>query len=121
MTIIGKIIKDARERASLTQTKLASLAKISLSFLSCIESGKRTPTKEAARKLAKALDIPEADLLKYCNREKRAIGEGVNKYIPVAHQSTVKKVLRVRPENLSQIDLAIDEVLEKQNESESQA
>jgi hypothetical protein len=65
------------------------------------------------------LDIPEADLLKYCNREKRAIGEGVNKYIPVAHQPIVKKILRVRTENLSQIDLAINEVLEKQNEPQA--
>jgi transcriptional regulator with XRE-family HTH domain len=116
---IGKIIKDARESASLTQTKLAQKAGVALSTLSCIEAGKRNPTKELARKIAKALDIPEQNLTKFCNREKRAIGEGVNFYIPVAHQPIVKKILRVRPENLHQVNLAIDQILEKQNESQA--
>ena len=117
---IATIIKDAREKASLTQTKLAKEAKISLSFLSCIESGKRTPTKQVARKLAKVLDLPEEDLLKHCNKEKVAIGEGRNQYIALQYSPTVKRLIKVRPENLPQIDQLIDEILEKQNEARNQ-
>lgn len=113
---IGKIIKDARESASLTQTKLAKEAKIALSTLSCIESGKRNPTKEVARRIAKVLNIPEQDLTKYCNREKHAIGEGKITYIPLQYLPIAKRLTKVRTENLSQIDRLIDEILEKQNE-----
>jgi transcriptional regulator with XRE-family HTH domain len=112
---IATIIKDAREKASLTQTKLAKEAKISLSFLSCIESGKRTPTKQVARKLAKVLDLPEEDLLKHCNKEKVAIGFGENLYIALQYLPTVKQLRKIRAENLSQVDQLIDEILEKQN------
>ena len=118
--MIAKIIKDAREKASLTQTKLAKEAKISLSFLSCIESGKRTPTKQVARKLAKVLDLPEEDLLKHCNKEKVAIGFGENLYIALKYLPTVKRLTKVRDENLPQIDQLINEILEKQNEARNQ-
>lgn len=112
--MIGKIIKDARESASLTQTKLAKESKISLSTLSCIESGKRNPTKEVARRIAKALNIPEQNLTKYCNREKHAIGEGEIIYVALRYLPTVKRLTKVRAENLSQVDQLISEILEKQ-------
>ena len=117
---IGKIIKDARESASLTQTKLAKESKIALSTLSCIESGKRNPTKEVARRIAKALGIPEQDLTKYCNREKHAIGEGEITYVALRYLPTVKRLTKVCAENLPQIDKLIDEILKKQGEDESQ-
>jgi transcriptional regulator with XRE-family HTH domain len=111
---IGKIIKDARESASLTQTKLAKEAKIALSTLSCIESGKRNPTKEVARRIAKVLDIPEQDLTKHCNRETKAIGEGKITYIPLQYLPIAKRLTKVCAENLPQVDKLIDEILEKQ-------
>lgn len=110
---IAQIVKDAREKASLTQTKLAEEADISLSFLSCIESGKRTPTKQVARKLAKVLGIPEQDLLKHCNKEKVAIGEGKITYIPLQCLPIVEKLKKVPTDQLPQVDQAISEILEQ--------
>ena len=110
--MIGKIIKDAREKASLSQGKLAKQAKISVSTLSRIESGERTPTKEMAKKIAKALAIPEEELFPYCNREKHAIGEGEWKYTPLRYLPIVEKLAKVRHENLPKIHQLLDEILE---------
>ena len=60
------------------------------------------------------LDIPEQNLTKYCNREKHAIGEGEITYVALRYLPTVKRLTKVRTENLSQIDKLIDEILEKQ-------
>lgn len=55
-------IREARERASLSQTKLASKIGMAESTLSALETGKRYPWPKARKDLAKALGLTEHEL-----------------------------------------------------------
>lgn len=55
---IGSKIRDERKRKLLKQKELASLVGITPGALSLIEEGKRTPSKEVLKKIAKAFGIP---------------------------------------------------------------
>jgi len=52
----GSVLRGARSKEELTQTRLAELTGIPQRHISEMENGKRTIGKEAARKLAKALN-----------------------------------------------------------------
>ncbi|MBN9521111.1 helix-turn-helix transcriptional regulator [bacterium] len=54
-TKLGSLIRSKREAAGLTQEELAHLAGIHRTYLSILERGKRMPTVEVVRLLAKAL------------------------------------------------------------------
>lgn len=59
-------VKTAREEMGLTQPQLAKKAGISDGHLSKIETGKTTnPTRQTVKKLANALEVPEAYLLAF--------------------------------------------------------
>jgi len=62
---IGERIKKIREQRSLTQSKLASKADISQSFLSDIENGRKSPTLRTIRLIAKAFDLSIRNLIDY--------------------------------------------------------
>ncbi|PRX35566.1 helix-turn-helix protein [Orenia metallireducens] len=62
---IGKRIRKIREQRSLTQSKLASKADISQSFLSDIENGRKSPTLRSIGLIAKAFDLPIKNLIDY--------------------------------------------------------
>ena len=49
------VIKERREQRSLTQKELADKSGVSESYLSLIESGKRRPSPEAAKRIAAVL------------------------------------------------------------------
>ena len=55
-------VREVRNRKSLSQLELASLAGISQSFLASLESGKKQPSVSTILKLAKALEINPGDL-----------------------------------------------------------
>jgi len=62
---IAKTVKRLREKAGLSQEKLARLADVSNNTLINIEAGKQdNPTIETLKKIAKALDTPIEDLIK---------------------------------------------------------
>ena len=64
---VGKRIRQLRQSrsgAKLTQEALGERAKISVSFLSMIERGERSPHLETLAKIALALEVPLADLLR---------------------------------------------------------
>ena len=54
----GRAIKIGRAAAGLTQSRLASKAGLSASYLSLIESGKRSPSVATIKRLGEALGIP---------------------------------------------------------------
>lgn len=60
---IGHALKVCRSAKDLSLDQVASAAKLSQSYLSMIESGKREPTLASVEKIAKALDIPVPILL----------------------------------------------------------
>jgi transcriptional regulator with XRE-family HTH domain len=64
---VGRRIRQLRQSRSgpkLTQEALGERAKISVSFLSMIERGERSPHLETLAKIAQALEVPLADLLR---------------------------------------------------------
>lgn len=58
-------IKNVRMEKKLTQTRLAELAGISQSYLSELESNKKSPTLRQLCKIADALNVNPGDLVYY--------------------------------------------------------
>ena len=62
---IAKTVKRLREKAGLSQEKLARLADVSNNTLINIEAGKQdNPTIETLKKIATSLNVPIVDLIK---------------------------------------------------------
>ena len=57
MTFADKIKKLRKERG-MTQMQLAAVANISLAVIAGVESGRRPPSKEMARRLAEYFNVP---------------------------------------------------------------
>ena len=116
--MIGKIIREAREKASLSQAALSKKCGISPSMIACIETGKRGTTKEIASKIAEALSIPTKELTKYCRRETRkTIVKQIGLYISAPNPSKTEEVLRkvnkIRTiKGLEKIEQVVNEILE---------
>lgn len=60
---IGATIREARRRAGLTMTALASAAGLSQAFLSHLETGRSAPSVATLYRLAQALNVFPQDLL----------------------------------------------------------
>ena len=63
MIAIGSKIKEARERAHLTQEELAEIIDISPTHMSVIERGVKTPKLDTFVKIVKALNLSSDALL----------------------------------------------------------
>ena len=63
MIAIGSRIKEARERAHLTQEELAEIIDISPTHMSVIERGVKTPKLDTFVKIVKALNLSADALL----------------------------------------------------------
>ncbi|WP_373046358.1 helix-turn-helix domain-containing protein [Vulgatibacter sp.] len=55
---VGKRVRQLRTQAGMTQERLAERAEISVSFLSMIERGERSPHLETLERLALGLEVP---------------------------------------------------------------
>ena len=55
---VGRRVRQLRTQAGMTQERLAERAEISVSFLSMIERGERSPHLETLEKLANGLEVP---------------------------------------------------------------
>ena len=55
---IGRAIKTLREANGKTLGALATEARLSVPYLSLVESDKRNPSVDSIRRIAKALDVP---------------------------------------------------------------
>ncbi len=62
-TIVAQNLLATRNQKNLTQTVFAKKAKLSVSYISMLERGTRTPPLETLEVLAKALGVPPLDLL----------------------------------------------------------
>ena len=62
--LLGRNVRDARQGKRMTQEALALEADMKRSYLSELEAGKRNPTVRALGRLAVALDVEAADLLR---------------------------------------------------------
>ncbi len=62
---LGMRLKALREQHGLSQTALAKRVKVTQPYLAMLESGAfRNPTLDVVRRLAKALKVPVAELLR---------------------------------------------------------
>lgn len=66
---LGKAIKLCRNQIDLTQSELAEEAKISVSYLSLLEKGKRDPAFSTVEKISRALKVPVSILLFLASEE----------------------------------------------------
>jgi transcriptional regulator with XRE-family HTH domain len=57
----GVLLKGLRETRRVSQSKLAERAEFDHSYVSRLESGARTPTREAVERLAGALELSQFD------------------------------------------------------------
>lgn len=60
--MLGKRIKEIRQRHKFTQERLAEMAGIEIPSLSNIENGKNYPNHETLQKIAKALEVNPYEL-----------------------------------------------------------
>lgn len=63
--MIGKALKRTRQFHRLSQAKLATDLKISKSYLSELESGKKTPTIDVLEKYSKVFEVPTSSFLMF--------------------------------------------------------
>jgi transcriptional regulator with XRE-family HTH domain len=61
---VGSNVRRARQKAGLTQEQLALEAKIDLTYVGGIERGKRNPSVVVLARIAHALAVEPADLLR---------------------------------------------------------
>lgn len=71
---IGDALKLCRTKRGLTQGELAQKSGLSVSYLSLIEKGKRTPDLEVLNQIAKALNMP-LNLLVFLATDKSELAE----------------------------------------------
>jgi len=75
------IIKEAREKAGLTQLEVAKKLNISDSFLSQLENGKRKLSLQMAINIAKALGMDPSDIFLPHNMANCKVDEGIKEAI----------------------------------------
>ena len=66
---LGQRLRELRDKADLSLRELAKRIGISPPFISDIELGRRFPSEEILKKLARALNVSLEDLKQYDNRE----------------------------------------------------
>jgi transcriptional regulator with XRE-family HTH domain len=59
----GRVLRDCRNQAGVTQEELAALADVDRTFVSLLERGLRQPTLETLFRLASALGVAPATLV----------------------------------------------------------
>ena len=74
-------LKEAREKAGLTQLEVAKKLKISDSFLSQLENGKRRLSLQMALNYSSVLGLTLNDIFLPCNMAKRKVESGVKKVV----------------------------------------
>jgi len=84
---LHKLIKRTREERSFTQTELARRTKISLGYLSRVESGQLVPGEDLLGRLASALSLPMDQVLTSAGR----LPKDVQKFL-IANPRAVARV-----------------------------
>jgi len=58
------MVRRFREAKNMTQAELAAKAKVTRPYITMIENGRKEPSLAVLRRLAKALGVPVAELIK---------------------------------------------------------
>ena len=60
---LGKALRQARQRASLTQDELSARAEVDRSYISQLERDLKSPTVDMLLRLCRALDVSAAKII----------------------------------------------------------
>ncbi len=96
--LLGKRIKDLRNRAGLTQDALAERVQINSKYLSAIERGQENPTLDVVLRLAEALNVEPREVfsVEYESLEKKAIQKKIDRLISqVQDEDQLRLILRL--------------------------
>lgn len=63
LAVVGANVRALREARGLPQDELAHLAEIHATYLSGVENGKRNISMRVLERIARALRVPETDLI----------------------------------------------------------
>jgi DNA-binding XRE family transcriptional regulator len=66
LTGFGRRVRDARQKAGMTQEDLAVASGVARSYLSVLERGGRDPRLSTITRLARSMDLQPGDLLEGC-------------------------------------------------------
>jgi transcriptional regulator with XRE-family HTH domain len=61
---IGEVLREARQKAGLTQEALAFSADVDRTYISYLENDQKSPTVEMLVKLCRELALPVSELIK---------------------------------------------------------
>lgn len=67
--ILGKVFKDARERAGLSQKKLSEISGVGRTGIITLEAAQRNPSILIVQMLADGLGVPLSDLIAAVEKE----------------------------------------------------
>jgi transcriptional regulator with XRE-family HTH domain len=73
---LGRVIAEARKRARLSQQALASRSELHWTYISQLETGKKSPTVRALTQIATSLGVQPSDLLEQAERNTRSSRDG---------------------------------------------
>lgn len=111
----GTVLKQFRETRHVSQSKLAERAGFDHSYVSRLESGARTPTRDAVEQLSNALElalVQQDELLAAAGFLPREVSSLLasepeitevlsllqNSHVPVAYRDSMRQVLRLLAE-----------------------
>ncbi len=66
---IGEQIQRIRKAKGISQVDLARASRLAQSFISSVESGRKSPTVRSLIKLAEALGVPPEKILELCRKQ----------------------------------------------------
>lgn len=69
--MFGEVLKTAREKAGMTQEKLAFEADIDRTYISRLENNKMSPTLDTLLRLGDALSVPASTLIARVERRRK--------------------------------------------------
>jgi transcriptional regulator with XRE-family HTH domain len=72
-TVFGRILKESRKRAGLSQEALALECKIDRTYISLLERGKRQPTLNMLFKISKVLNVPAHKMVEQIEEQTKLI------------------------------------------------
>jgi HTH-type transcriptional regulator, competence development regulator len=106
----GERIRELRKAKNLSQRDLAQVVDVNFTYLSKVENGKldfaQYPSEELIRKLARALDADEDELLLLAQKIPEAIKQRVMK-----RPDMFRKMAALDDKGLDDLDKAIDDLL----------
>lgn len=70
LAVLGRLLKETRLAAELTQEQVAAKAKVSREYISMIEADRYKPTVDVLLRICKAMDVKAWKVLKRIEEEK---------------------------------------------------